>query len=161
MTTKTTKTENKVEKKVADAKFEIQDATDAVLEAAEAVKSKVKIDFEAATENVRTSLKATTDAILETSELLNKNQHAVLLKVLDNARENSEQSYKTLRDVLGAESISESVDIQRDALRTSIERNLEQVREVATLAVEGSKSGYKPVNDLVAKATDQVFKKSA
>lgn len=136
MTTKTTKT--KTEKKP-----EVQD------------------DVKSMTEKARASLLATTTAIVETSELLNKSQNAVILKVLENAQVNAEETFKTLRDVLAAESLTESFDIQRDALRASIERSLGQVREVTILAIDGSKAGYKPVNDLVAKTAETVFKKSA
>lgn len=102
--------------------------------------------------NARAKLAETTSALIETSELMTKNRHDVLLKILGNARVNAAHHYQTFRDVLASESLSESLDIQRDALREALGRNFEQVRDVASLAVEGSKASLKPVKALVSNA---------
>ena len=58
--------------------------------------------------------------------------------------------------MLDAETLNDSLRIQRDALRDGIERNLAQVRDVAALAAQGGRDTVVPVTEFVSSLREKV-----
>jgi hypothetical protein len=77
-------------------------------------------------------------------------RRAILMTLIENAQANADATFDALRDVMEAETVADSLRIQRDALRDGIERNLAQVRDVATLAAQSSKESMEPVTGYFA-----------
>ena len=86
-------------------------------------------------------------ALAESNSIMGDKRREILMTLIENAQENTDATFEALREVMEAESISDSVRIQRDALREGIERNVAQVRNVAALTRDSSRESMEPVSE--------------
>ena len=84
-------------------------------------------------------------ALAESGAIMGDKRREILLTLIENAQVNADATFTALREVMEAESVSDSLRIQRDALREGIERNLSQVRDVASLAAQSGRETIEPV----------------
>lgn len=95
-------------------------------------------------------------ALAETGAIADEKRRDILMTLIGNAQQNTDATFEALRDVMEADSLTESMRIQRDALREGIERNVAQVREVASLTATGSRESMEPVADYLSGLRDRV-----
>ncbi|NWG71816.1 MAG: phasin family protein [Parvularculaceae bacterium] len=142
----TKKTTKKASAKPAAAKPAVK------AEAAGDAKKKV----ETILERIQQNFKEAGAALASSGHIADEKRREVLVTLIENAQANADATFAALRDVLEAETLSDSLRIQRDALRDGIERNLAQVRDVAALAAQGSRESVAPVTEFVASLRDKV-----
>lgn len=121
-------------------------------ETAGAAKKKVESIFE----RIQQNFKEAGAALASSGHIADEKRREVLVTLIENAQANADATFAALREVLESESLSESLRIQRDALRDGIERNLAQVRDVAALAAQGSRETVVPVTEFVASLREKV-----
>ena len=116
-----------------------------------------------ASENVETILARIQDgfkeagaALASSGHIMDEKRREILVTLIENAQENADATFAALRDVMEAESIGDSLKIQREALRDGIERNLAQVRDVAALAAQSSRQSFEPMSEYFANLRDKV-----
>lgn len=142
----TKKTTKKAAAKPATAK------SAAKTETAGATKKNVETIFE----RIQQNFKEAGAALASSGHIADEKRREVLVTLIENAQANADATFTALREVLESESLSESLRIQRDALRDGIERNLAQVRDVAALAAQGSRETVVPVTEFVASLREKV-----
>ncbi len=142
----TRKTTKKAAAKPATAK------SAAKTETAGAAKKNVETIFE----RIQQNFKEAGAALASSGHIADEKRREVLVTLIENAQANADATFAALREVLESESLSESLRIQRDALRDGIERNLAQVRDVAALAAQGSRETVVPVTEFVASLREKV-----
>ncbi|MEQ8935405.1 MAG: phasin family protein [Amphiplicatus sp.] len=133
---------------------------------AKAAKPRVKAESAEADANVESILKRIQDgfkeagaALAESGAIMDEKRRGILITLIENAQVNADSTFSALREVMEAESVTDSLRIQRDALRDGIERNLSQVRDVASLTAQSSResivavAGY--LSSLRAKVKDR------
>lgn len=121
-------------------------------ETAGAAKKNVETIFE----RIQQNFKEAGAALASSGHIADEKRREVLVTLIENAQANADATFTALREVLESESLSESLRIQRDALRDGIERNLAQVRDVAALAAQGSRETVVPVTEFVASLREKV-----
>lgn len=121
-------------------------------ETAGAAKKKVESIFE----RIQQNFKEAGAALASSGHIADEKRREVLVTLIENAQANADATFAALREVLESESLSESLRIQRDALRDGIERNLAQVRDVAALAAQGSRETVVPVTEFVSNLREKV-----
>ena len=84
-------------------------------------------------------------ALQESGSVMDEKRREIVLTLLDNAQVNADATFAALRDVMEAETVTESIRIQRDALRAGIERNVAQVRDLASLTAQSGREAVQPV----------------
>lgn len=89
-------------------------------------------------------------ALSESGSIMDDKRREILLTLIENAQANADATFSALREVMEASSLSDSIRIQRDALRDGIERNVAQVRDVAALAAQSSRETIEPVTGYLA-----------
>lgn len=84
-------------------------------------------------------------ALAESGAIMGDKRREILLTLIENAQVNTDATFQALRGVMDSETVTDSLRIQRDALRDGIERNLSQVRDVASLAAQSGRESIEPV----------------
>ncbi len=105
----------------------------------------VEKKFASLVERLQLNLNEATSALKESGAIMDEKRREILLAVIENTQENTDATFDALRQVLESNSLSESLRIQRDAIRAGIERGVAQVRDVASLAAQGGKESITPV----------------
>lgn len=95
-------------------------------------------------------------ALASSGHIMDEKRREILVTLIENAQENANATFAALRDVMEAESIGDSLKIQREALRDGIERNLAQVRDVAALAAQSGRQSLEPVGEYFSNLRDKV-----
>ncbi|MEM9286012.1 MAG: phasin family protein [Pseudomonadota bacterium] len=95
-------------------------------------------------------------ALGDSNAIMGDKRREVLLTMLENAQENADATFDALREAMDAESFTDSLRIQRDALREGIERNVAQVRNVTSLTAEGSRETIAPVTEYLSNLREKV-----
>ncbi len=95
-------------------------------------------------------------ALGDSNAIMGDKRREVLLTMLENAQENADATFDALREAMDAESFTDSLRIQRDALREGIERNVAQVRNVSSLTAEGSRETIAPVTEYLSSLREKV-----
>ncbi|MEQ1930708.1 MAG: phasin family protein [Parvularculaceae bacterium] len=95
-------------------------------------------------------------ALATSGHIADEKRREVLVTLIENAQANTDATFAALREVLESETLSDSLRIQRDALRDGIERNLAQVRDVAALAAQGGRETVEPVTEFVSSLREKV-----
>ncbi|MBY0421369.1 MAG: phasin family protein [Parvularculaceae bacterium] len=84
-------------------------------------------------------------ALQESGSVMDEKRREIVLTLIENAQVNADATFAALRDVMEADSVTESIRIQRDALRAGIERNVAQVRDLASLTAQSGREAVQPV----------------
>ena len=95
-------------------------------------------------------------ALSESGTILDDKRREILTTLIENAQENTDATFDALREVMDADSVGESLRIQRDALRDGIERNVAQVRDVASLTAESGRETIEPFSAYFSTLRDRV-----
>ena len=122
----------------------------------EAVVEEAGNDVESILARIQAGFQEAGAALAESGTIMGDKRREVLLTMIENAQENTDATFEALRDVMEAESISDSLRIQRDALRAGIERNVAQVRNVASITAEGSRETMEPVSEYISSLRERV-----
>jgi hypothetical protein len=116
-----------------------------------------------ASANVETIMKRIQDgfkeagaALATSGHVMDEKRREILVTLIENAQANTDATFTALRNVMEAESIGESLRIQREALRDGIERNLAQVRDVAALAAQSGRQTIEPVTEYITNLRGKV-----
>lgn len=124
---------------------------------AKTAKPRAKAEAAQAETNVESILKRIQDgfkeagaALAESGSIMDEKRREILLTLIENAQVNTDSTFNALREVMEAESVTDSLRIQRDALRDGIERNLSQVRDVASLTAQSGRESIEPVAGYLA-----------
>ncbi len=89
-------------------------------------------------------------ALQESGSVMDDKRREIVLTLIENAQVNADAAFNALREVMEADSVTESLRIQRDALREGIERNVAQVRDLASLTAQSSREAVQPVAGYIA-----------
>lgn len=126
-------------------------------------KAQPKVETVEAEANVDSILKRIQDgfkeagaALAESGSIMDEKRREILMTLIENAQTNADATFTALREVMEAESVSESLRIQRDALRDGIERNLSQVRDVASLTAQSGRESIEPVTGYLSALRNRV-----
>lgn len=95
--------------------------------------------------NIGDSFKNVRSTFAEVRETAGENRRKIGLKVIDHAQENAQKSFEAWRAFLEAKTIADAFKIQQDAVRSGLERNVKQVREVVELVTEANRASFKPI----------------
>ena len=112
-------------------------------------------DVESIFARIQDGFKEAGAALAESGGIMGEKRREVLMTMIENAQANTDATFEALRDVMEAQSVSESLRIQRDALREGIERNVAQVRDVASMAAEGSRDSVAPVAEYISQLREK------
>jgi hypothetical protein len=107
-------------------------------------------------ERIQQGFKEAGAALAESGSIMGDKRREILVALIENAQENTDATFAALREALDAETVTDSLRIQRDALRDSIERNVAQVRDIASLAAQSSRETIEPVTGYFANMRDKV-----
>ena len=107
-------------------------------------------------QRIQAGFKEAGAALAETGSIADEKRRDILMTLIGNAQENADATFEALRDVMQAESLSESLRIQRDALREGIERNVAQVRTVASMTTSSTRESIEPVADYLSSLRERV-----
>lgn len=107
-------------------------------------------------ERIQQGFKEAGAALAESGAIMGDKRREILVALIENAQENTDATFSALREALEAETVTDSLRIQRDALRDSIERNVAQVRDIASLAAQSSRESIEPVTGYLASLRDKV-----
>ncbi|MEL7489995.1 MAG: phasin family protein [Pseudomonadota bacterium] len=113
-------------------------------------------DVESILERIQAGFKEAGQALAESGAIMGDKRREVLVTLIENAQENTDATFEALRDVMEADTVSESLRIQRDALREGIERNVAQVRHVASMTAESGRETIEPVAEYVSTLREKV-----
>jgi len=113
-------------------------------------------DVESIMARIQAGFKEAGVALAESGSIMGDKRREVLVTLIENAQENTDATFEALRDVMEADTVSESLRIQRDALREGIERNVAQVREVASFTAESSRETIEPVSEYISTLREKV-----
>lgn len=150
-------TTKKTTAKSAAKKSPVKRTRKAVEESVEDISEASQKDFQSIVSRVRGGFSDAAAALAESGGKLDETRRDVMLAIIENAQENADLTFDALREVMESDTMGDSLRIQRDALRESIERNLAQVREVTSLAAQGGKESIEPVTAYI----DQLRSKDA
>ncbi|MBI1394275.1 MAG: hypothetical protein GC152_16215 [Alphaproteobacteria bacterium] len=143
----TKKTTKKTTAKAA-AKRATKKAAEAVNEAENSVESVFA--------RIQAGFKDAGAVLAQTGTIADEKRREILMTLIANAQENTDATFEAMRDVMIAESLTDSLRIQRDALREGIERNVAQVRSVASMTATGSRETIEPVADYLSSLRERV-----
>ncbi|MEE2691865.1 MAG: phasin family protein [Pseudomonadota bacterium] len=115
---------------------------------AEAAEAETKV--ESILKRIQDGFKEAGAALAESGAIMDEKRREILLTLIENAQVNTDSTFNALRGVMEAESVTDSLRIQRDALRDGIERNLSQVRDVASLTAQSGRETIEPVAGYLA-----------
>lgn len=138
-TKKTTTKKTATKKPAAKPATENVEATEATEAAVETIMARIQAGF-----------KEAGVALNESGGIMDETRREIIMTLITNAQENTDATFNALRDVMEAESLTDSLRIQRDALREGIERNVAQVRGIASLTATGGRESMEPVADYLS-----------
>ncbi|MEO1043563.1 MAG: phasin family protein [Pseudomonadota bacterium] len=143
---------------VAAAAESTVDETVETIEAteAEAIEADADEAVESIFKRIQAGFKDAGAALADSGTIMGDKRREVLMTMLENAQENTDATFTALRQAMEAESFTDSLRIQRDALREGIERNVSQVRNVTSLTAEGSKESIAPVREYFGQLREKV-----
>jgi hypothetical protein len=95
-------------------------------------------------------------ALASSGHIADEKRREFLVTLIENAQTNADATFAALREVLEADTLNDSLRIQRDALRDGIERNLAQVRDIAALAAQGGRETVVPMSEFVTNLREKV-----
>lgn len=125
-----------------------------------AKKTEAKVDSTDAVEpilaRIQAGFKEAGVALAESGNIMGDKRREILMTLISNAQENTDATFEALREVMEAETVTDSLRIQRDALREGIERNVSQVRDVASLTASSSRESMEPVADYITTLRERV-----
>ncbi len=124
--------------------------------ARKAAETQAETTVEPILERIQAGFREAGAALAESGSIADEKRRDILMTLIGNAQDNTDATFEALRDVMQADSLTDSMRIQRDALREGIERNVAQVREVASLTATGSRESMEPVADYLANLRDRV-----
>lgn len=134
------------------AKASAAKAKTATKAAAESVKAETTAqakETEARVQNLVDRIQASVgelrEALRESGGAFTDGNRELGLRVLTHAQTNAEAGFDALRKTLTAESVSDALKVQQDTVRDSIERNLDQARDIGSLINANAKSVTQPV----------------
>ncbi len=73
------------------------------------------------------------DGFKEAGERMTEQQKEILLKLVENAEENVNEGFETLRSVIESENMADAIKLQNEAVSRSVKRNIEHMREMGQL----------------------------
>ena len=167
MTTKTsTKTAAKTAKKkttkqkaakakTAKAKAKVQKASEEVKEAAGEVSEAAEKRFEGIIAQIRENLSEAREALAESGHVMDDRRREIAMQLIKNMQENADETFDSLEHVVNADSFGETLRISRDALRSGIERNVRQVKDIAEVAASSTRDSVEPVAEYFANLRDK------
>ena len=117
---------------------------------AQTAKTDADDNVESILTRIQQSFKEAGAALAESGSIMDDKRREILMTIIENAQENTDATFEALRDAMEAETVADSLRIQRDALRDGIERNVAQVRDVAALTAQSSREGFEPVTGYLA-----------
>lgn len=100
---------------------------------------------EAILSRIREGFAEAGSAFQESGSIVDEKRREIVLTLIENAQANADATFNALREVMEAESVTDSIRIQRDALREGIERNVAQVRDLASLTAQSGREAVQPV----------------
>lgn len=112
---------------------------------AKAADAKEPNRVEAILSRIQDGFKEAGAALSESGSVMDEKRREIILTLIENAQVNADATFSALRDVMESESLTDSLRIQRDALREGIERNVAQVRDLAALAAQSGRESVQPV----------------
>ena len=104
-------------------------------------------DINRLVDRIQDSMSALRDVLRESGGAFTEGNRELGLRALSHAQTNAEAGFAALRETLGAESVSDALRVQQEAVRDSLERNLGQARDVGSLINENRKSITEPVSN--------------
>ncbi|MEM6913511.1 MAG: phasin family protein [Pseudomonadota bacterium] len=144
---------------IEDVVAATESTVDESIEAAAAEAVEAEADEEAVEsifKRIQAGFKDAGAALADSGTIMGDKRREVLMTMLENAQENTDATFTALRQAMEAESFTDSLRIQRDALREGIERNVSQVRNVTSLTAEGSKESIAPVREYFGQLREKV-----
>ncbi|MEM9169650.1 MAG: phasin family protein [Pseudomonadota bacterium] len=105
---------------------------------------------------IQSGFKEAGAALAASGSIMDDKRRSILMTLIENAQENTDATFDALRDVMEADTVADSLRIQRDALREGIERNVAQVRTVASMTAESGREVVEPVAGYVGTLRDRV-----
>ena len=128
----------------------------ATKKAAEKIEAAAEENVESIMERIQAGFKDAGAAFAASGSIMDEKRREIVMTLIENAQENTDATFEALRDVMEAESVSESLRIQRDALREGIERNVAQVRTVASMTAETGRESIEPITGYVSALRERV-----
>ena len=159
MTEETTTTEAPTAKKTPAKKKATKKKATAKKKAAP--KKEASNRFEAVVEDIRANLAEARQALTESGSVIDDRRKEIALSLIANMQENTDATLSTLEDVVKSESLNETLQISRDALRSGIERNVRQVRDFADFATTSTKETAAPVGDYLSSLRAKIRENAA
>lgn len=123
---------------------------------AETASSEASANVETILKRIQANFKEAGAALATSGHIMDEKRREILVTIIENAQVNTDATFSALRDVMDAETLGDSIRIQRDALRDGIERNLSQVRDVAALAAQSGRETVEPVTEYFSGLRDKV-----
>lgn len=157
MTTKKTKTKTAAKKTVKKAKATAKAAKATVEAAADETENKV----ESILKRIQDGFKEAGAALAESGAIMDDKRREVLVTLIENAQENADATFDALREVMEARSLADSLKIQREALRDGLDRNVAQIRDLASLTATSTRESVEPVGEYLAALRAKATKESA
>ena len=149
-TTKTVKkkaaaTKKSAKKTVKKAKATAKKAKEAAVEATVEATENAENRFANIMDQIRDNLSEAREALSESGSVLDERRRDIAMQMIANMQENADETFASLEDLVNASSFGETLKISRDALRSGIERNVRQVKDIAEAASATTKDSVEPV----------------
>ena len=107
-------------------------------------------------EKVKAAAEEATDVLEETYTTASKGANDYNLKVIETARTNTNAAFDYARELVGAKSFAEVVELSTAHARKQFEAFTEQTKELAALAQKVATDSSEPIKSGVAKAFKKV-----
>ncbi len=118
--------------------------------AANALKD-AQIDLQEIVGQMRENYAEAATALTQAGGKLDDTRREVMLAIIENAQENTDRTFYALKEMIDAEDLGDSLRIQREAVRETVEQMLMQVKDVSSLAASKGKESITPVTDYISK----------
>ena len=146
MTTKKTTAKTAAKKTVKKAKATAKSAKATVEAAADDAENQV----ESILKRIQDGFKEAGAALAESGAIMDDKRREVLVTLIENAQENTDATFAALREVMEARSLADSLKIQREALRDGLDRNVAQMRDLASLTAASTRESVEPVSEYIS-----------
>jgi phasin len=107
-------------------------------------------------EKMKTAAEEATDLLEDNYSTASKGVSEVSLKVIENARTNTNAAFDFVTELLGVKSLSEFVELSTAHARRQFETFSEQGKELTALAQKVATTTAEPIKDSVTKAFSKV-----
>lgn len=107
-------------------------------------------------DRMRSASEDATGVVEETFEKTREGAYAMGVKALDAAKSNSDASFALARDMFGAKTMSEMIELQSAFARKQFEALTEQMKEFQELGEKYVTSATKPVTEKVEKTMKEL-----